>query len=238
MKKLVKVTVLAVFGISILGLFLTTAGASGITSLTSWGAAPTPTPPRANANAVNKPANMSAANTKANAAIPVSTAPANMASNTVPPTGGGKTIPKNFTLATDSQDENGEVAFNHDNHAFLKYNPEGTAAMGCVECHHTDAPKSALKAPYVTSERDVVLTFESWKTSSQPVTKCRSCHFQEGSVPDGKEMPQTTKELNNRIAYHINCNDCHDAAAKARPDLKKKPGFATGKDCGVCHKIG
>ncbi len=50
---------------------------------------------------------------------------------------------------------------------------------------------------------------------------------------NGKEE---TKELNNALAYHNNCNFCHDAAAKLRPELKKKPGFATTNDCYTCHK--
>jgi hypothetical protein len=177
-----------------------------------------------------------------------------MAANTAkppaaPPAAGGggdnKMIPKTFTLGTDSQSEYGEVAFNHENHAFMKYSPDGTAVMGCVECHHTDQPKSALKPPLLTSERDVTMTFETWKASSQKVSDCRACHFQDGNVPEGKEMPKATytdtgksvtKALNNQLAYHINCNTCHDAAVKVRPDLKKKPGFATGKDCAICHK--
>jgi cytochrome c553 len=97
----------------------------------------------------------------------------------------------------------------------------------------------------MTSERDVTMTFEVWKASSQKVTDCRACHFQDGNVPEGKTMPKatytdagksTTKDMNNQLAYHINCNTCHDAAAKLRPELKKKPGFATSKDCAVCHK--
>jgi hypothetical protein len=236
MKNSVKLAVITAFGVLVLALFLTTVGAAGLGSLSGFNADPSPTPPKANANmAANNMANTVGANSAANTAAPATTPPANTG---VPVDMGGKTMTKIFHLALDSQDENGEAIFNHENHAFMKYNPEGTAVMGCVECHHTDAPKSALKPPYVTSERDVVLTFESWKASSQPVTKCRTCHFQENNVPEGKEMPKTTKELNNRIAYHINCNDCHDAAAKVRPELRKKPGFATGKDCGVCHKIG
>ncbi len=45
-----------------------------------------------------------------------------------------------------------------------------------------------------------------------------------------------TKELNNEVAYHLNCNTCHDAAAKLRSELKKKKGFATTNDCLICHK--
>ena len=46
-----------------------------------------------------------------------------------------------------------------------------------------------------------------------------------------------TKTLDNQLAYHINCNTCPAAAFKARPDLKKHAGFATTKDCAVCHKL-
>ncbi|MEO6051480.1 MAG: cytochrome c3 family protein, partial [Pyrinomonadaceae bacterium] len=186
-----------------------------------------PTPP-----AGNMPAN---ANTAANTAKP--SAP--------PAPAGDKSIPKHFTLAKDSQSEYGEVAFNHDAHAFQNYSSDGKSVMGCAECHHTDQPKSALKPPLVTSGRDVTLTIDSWKTTAQKVNECRACHFQDGSIPDGKEMPSatytdggksTTKDLTNELAYHINCNTCHDAAFKLRPELKKKPGFATTKDCTTCHK--
>ncbi len=156
-----------------------------------------------------------------------------------------KTIPTNFTLGKDSLSEYGEVPFNHDTHAFQKYSPDGKSLVGCVECHHTDQPKSALKPPLLTSDRDAVLTMEVFQKSTQKVSECRACHFQDGSVPDDKEMPtavykegekEITKDLNNELAYHINCNTCHDAAAALRPELKKKAGFATTKDCLLCHK--
>lgn len=153
-----------------------------------------------------------------------------------PAAAGGKEIEKTFILSKDSQSEYGESPFNHENHAFKNYSPDGKSVMGCVECHHTDQPKSALKPPYLTSERDVTLTDAVYKSSTQKVSNCRTCHFQDGQVPDGKEMPKTTKDLTNELAYHINCNGCHDAAFKARPELKSKPGFATSKDCTVCHK--
>jgi hypothetical protein len=154
----------------------------------------------------------------------------------------GGDIPKTFTLGKDSLSEYGEVAFNHENHAEKNYSPDGKSVVGCVECHHTDQPKSALKAPLATSERSETLTMAIYKASSQKVSECRACHYQEGNVPDGKTMPSATyadgkaKTLNNELAYHINCNTCHDAAFKARPELKQKAGFATSKDCNVCHK--
>jgi cytochrome c553 len=170
------------------------------------------------------------------AASPTPPAAANTVAATPAPPAGDKKIPKSFVLSKDSLSEYGEAPFDHDTHAFGKYNPEGTAVVGCVECHHTDQPKSALKPPLATSERDVVLTFASWQTSTQKVSNCRTCHFQDGNVPDGKEMPTLGgKDLNNEYSYHVNCNTCHDAAFKARPALKSKKGFATSKDCLVCH---
>ena len=155
------------------------------------------------------------------------------------------TIPKTFILAKDSLSEYGEATFDHDAHAFKPYSPDGKSVMACVECHHTDQPKSAMKPPLATSERDVTLTMEVFQKTTQKVSECRACHFQDGNVPDGKTMPSATytdgakstkKDLNNELAFHINCNTCHDAAFKLRPELKKKPGFATSKDCTVCHK--
>jgi cytochrome c553 len=158
-----------------------------------------------------------------------------------------KEMPKKVTLAKDSTDDHGEVAFDHDSHSFKKYSPDGKTDISCAECHHTDQPSSALKPPLVLSERKETLTAESLKKAdAAPVKSCRTCHFQEGNVPEGKEMPSSTskddkgkatkKEVNNELAYHNNCNSCHDAAAKLRPELKKKPGFATSNDCFICHK--
>jgi hypothetical protein len=156
-----------------------------------------------------------------------------------------KTMAKSFVLGKDSVSEYGEAPFDHENHAFKNYSPDGKSPIACVECHHTDQPKSALKPPLKTSEREVTLTFETWKASSQKVSSCRECHFQDGSVPDDKTMPtatyteggkSVTKDLNNELAYHINCNTCHDKAAALRPELVPKPGFAIGKDCTKCHK--
>lgn len=167
------------------------------------------------------------------------------ANTTAKPPAADKTISKEFTLGKDSLSEYGEVPFSHETHAFKPYSPDGKSVVGCVECHHTDQPKSAMKSPLVTSEREVSLTLESWKASPQKVNECRFCHFQDGGVPDDKTMPTALyteggksikKDLNNELAYHINCNTCHDAAAKLRPELKKKPGFATTQDCLICHK--
>jgi hypothetical protein len=47
------------------------------------------------------------------------------------------------------------------------------------------------------------------------------------------DKPAPTK-LTNEVAYHVNCNLCHDKAIAARPALKGKvPG---SNDCIPCHK--
>ncbi len=120
------------------------------------------------------------------------------------------------------------------------YSIDGKSLIACVECHHTDQPAAGLKPPLKTSERSEVLTTALLATAeAKPVKSCRVCHLQAGD--DSAEMPAVTYEgkpsptkLTNEVAYHLNCNVCHDKAIAARPALKGKiPGSA---DCLVCHK--
>ncbi len=152
-----------------------------------------------------------------------------------------KVQPKEVTLGKDSQsDKYGEVAFNHENHATKTYSPDGKTVLTCVECHHTDQPASGLKPPLKTTERDVVLTTAVLQaTDAKAVKSCRGCHLQAGD--DSSPIPTVTypgkpapTKLTNEIAYHQNCNICHDNAIAARPALKgKTPG---SNDCVPCHK--
>jgi hypothetical protein len=153
-----------------------------------------------------------------------------------------KTQPKEVVLGKDSQsDKYGEVAFNHETHSTKPYSPDGKSVLTCVECHHTDQPAAGLKAPLKLGERDVVLTAAALAgADAKPVKSCRSCHLQAGD--DSAPMPVITEpdkpmptKLNNELAYHRNCNLCHDKAIAARADLKAKkiPG---SNDCAVCHK--
>jgi cytochrome c553 len=152
-----------------------------------------------------------------------------------------KVQPKEVTLGKDSQsDKQGEVVFNHENHATKNYSVDGKTVIPCVECHHTDQPASALKAPLKTSEREAALTAKLLEAAdAKPVKSCRSCHLQAGD--DSATIPSVTYEgktaatkLTNDIAYHKNCNTCHDASIAARPALKGKvPGSS---DCLPCHK--
>jgi cytochrome c553 len=152
-----------------------------------------------------------------------------------------KTQPKDVMLGKDSQsDKYGEVPFNHENHATRNYSIDGKSVLSCVECHHTDQPASALKPPLKTSERNVALTAAVLQAAdSKPVKTCRACHLQAGddSAPaptiQYPDKPAPTK-LTNEVAYHLNCNVCHDKALSARPTLKGKvPG---SNDCLPCHK--
>ncbi|PYT01714.1 MAG: hypothetical protein DMF63_02390 [Acidobacteria bacterium] len=236
MRNLTKVAIILFFGSAALFIFLNDVGRSPISAHVVE--RPSPTPPAGNVNT---------AATAANAAVNSVNAAANAPAPQSPQAGAGgdNKIPKSFTLGKDSQDEHGEVAFDHDSHAFKMYSPDGKSPIACIECHHTDQPKSALKPPLSTSERDVALTLASWQTSAQKVKECRSCHFQTVNVPDGAAMPtatydergkKVTKDLNNELAYHINCNTCHDSAAKLRPEIKGHAGFATTNDCFSCHR--
>jgi len=152
-----------------------------------------------------------------------------------------KTQPKETVLAKDSQsDKYGEVAFNHENHSTKKYSVDGQSVLTCVECHHTDQPATGLKPPLKTSERNVILTAVVLQAADAKAVKtCRACHLQAGddSAPlptiQYPDKPAPTK-LTNEVAYHINCNLCHDKAVAARPALKgKAPG---SNDCVPCHK--
>ena len=106
------------------------------------------------------------------------------------------------------------------------------AVIACVECHHTDQPAAALVAPLKTSERDVALTAKLLEAAdAKPVKGCRACHLQAGD--DSAPIPAVTyagkttpTKLTNEVAYHMNCNVCHDKAIAARPALKGKiPGI-------------
>jgi len=152
-----------------------------------------------------------------------------------------KEQPKAVTLDKDSQsDKYGEVAFNHENHTTKNYSVDGKSVLSCVECHHTDQPASALQPPLKTSERDKPLTAALLATAdAKPVKICRACHLQAGD--DSAPLPAVTYEgkttptkLTNEVAYHTNCNVCHDKAIAARPALKGK--VAGSNDCLACHK--
>ena len=158
-------------------------------------------------------------------------------------------VPKDeYKLSTDSKKDKTKslsVPFSHVNHATKNYSIDGTKVIGCAECHHTDQPaaEAAKHPPLKTAhpaDRTVTLTAETAKDAkTPPVPSCRACHAQDGDKPKiGGDIPAVTYEgdtdptvLDNEMAYHRNCNICHDQATELRK-LKTAP---TTNECSKCH---
>jgi hypothetical protein len=169
---------------------------------------------------------------------------------------GGKAIPnesatqpdKPIILAKDSDDPKSgelkpEAAFDHVKHSTLPlYGPDGKQVAACIDCHHTDQPAASNKMPFLTKfERKETLTAKQLETSKEAVKSCRACHLQASaeetddyppkSVTYPKEMNRPPSgKLTNEIAYHLNCNTCHDAAKKRDAKIKAP---VTCDDCHV-----
>jgi hypothetical protein len=167
----------------------------------------------------------------------------------------GKAIPnesatqpdKPIILAKDSDDpKSGELkdtaAFDHVKHSTLpNYGLDGKTVAACADCHHTDQPSAPKGMEFLTKfERKEVLTAKQLETSKEPVKSCRACHFQASaeetdtyppkSVTYPKEMSRPPSgKLTNEIAYHLNCNTCHDATKKRDPKTKAP------STCTDCH---
>ena len=159
---------------------------------------------------------------------------------------GGKAIPnesatqpdKPIILAKDSDDPKSgelkpEAAFDHVKHSTLPlYGPDGKTVAACVDCHHTDQPSAPNGVTFLAKfERKETLTAKQLETSKEAVKSCRACHFQASaeetddyppkSVTYPKELGRPPSgKLTNEIAYHLNCNTCHDAAKKRDPKVK------------------
>jgi hypothetical protein len=166
----------------------------------------------------------------------------------------GKAIPnesatqpdKPIILAKDSDDPKSgelkpEAAFDHVKPSTLPaYGFDGKTVPSCVDCHHTDQPASTVGF-LKKFERKEVLTAKQLEASKEPVKSCRACHFQPSaeetdeypppSVTYPKEMSRPPSgKLTNEIAYHLNCNTCHDAAKKRDAKIKAP---VTCDDCHV-----
>ena len=152
-----------------------------------------------------------------------------------------KTQPKhvvlNKTPKTTKDPDKQTVPFNHETHSVKMYSADLKSVPSCAECHHTDQPKSALKPPYVTSEREVVLTTELLaKPDAKAVKTCAQCHSQAGTKPASwPEIVTFTRangdevELTNENAYHINCIECHESVKKV------KATTTAPIKCAECH---
>jgi cytochrome c553 len=168
---------------------------------------------------------------------------------------GGRVLPESSTmipdkpiiLSKDSDDpkwgeHKPEAAFDHTKHTTdVKHSLDGKTVTACVECHHTEQPSAPPGQEYLKRfERKEALSAKQLEASKEPVRSCRACHYQSASEetnefpPKGVTYPkktgkQPTGKLTNDVAYHINCNSCHDAAMKKDPTLKAPQA------CGDCH---
>ena len=167
----------------------------------------------------------------------------------------GKVIPESsavqpdqpIILAKDSKDRlrfelKPEAAFDHAKHSTnALYSMDGKTVTTCVECHHTAQPSAPKDQEYLkTFDRKEVLTAKQLETSKEAVQSCRACHFQAASEETDEYPPESltypkklkrppTGKLINEVAYHVNCNSCHDAVRKRDPKLLSPSG------CGDCH---
>jgi hypothetical protein len=169
----------------------------------------------------------------------------------------GKAIPgesatqpdKPIILAKDSENSkpnSGELkpesAFDHVKHSTKpEYSLDGKTVAACVDCHHTDQAAAPKGQEYLKKfERKEALTAKQLETSKEAVKSCRACHFQASAEETDDYPPKSVtypKELNrppsgkltNEIAYHLNCNSCHDAVKKRDPKIKAP------QTCVDCH---
>jgi len=157
----------------------------------------------------------------------------------------GKKPPDTIILGKESK--LGQITFSHVNHVTKNRSVDGTTPIACVQSHHTAQPLAeALKhkdPPHKTvwpADRTTTLTADLFEKdpTAPPVNSCRDCHARADTKPTlVPEIPTIKGEtdaiiLTNQEALHRNCNSCHDAVLKAKPDATA-PG---SKKCMVCHK--
>ena len=152
--------------------------------------------------------------------------------------------PETIVLGKDAK--LGQVTFNHLKHITENRSADLSKPIDCIECHHTAQPASeAVKhPPHKTAwpaDRTTTLTLDLLAGDANALgAKCRDCHARTGEKPKLlPEIPTVKFEgsaeptvMNNQQAFHHNCNDCHDAVAKAKPDSTGP----TSKKCTTCHK--
>ncbi|MBP8645325.1 MAG: cytochrome c3 family protein [Syntrophobacteraceae bacterium] len=97
----------------------------------------------------------------------------------------------------------GPVKFTHKKHA-------EDYKIACADCHHVYKDGKNV-----------------WKQGDQ-VDRCEKCHT-EPTVQGEKKLPPDQQKLNLKIAFHENCQGCHQKLKKEKADTKA-PVTCTG-----CH---
>jgi hypothetical protein len=95
------------------------------------------------------------------------------------------------------------VQFTHKKHA-EEYK------IACAECHHVYKDGKNV-----------------WK-DSDPVDKCEKCHT-EPTIEGEKKLSPEQQKLNLKLAFHNNCQTCHQKLKKDKPDTKAPV------TCAGCH---
>ena len=95
------------------------------------------------------------------------------------------------------------VTFEHQKHS-QEYK------IACTTCHHKYENKVNV-----------------WK-EGDAVAKCETCHT-EATIQGEKKLPPDQQKLNLKLAFHENCQGCHQKLKKDKPD-SKAPTTCTG-----CH---
>ncbi len=118
---------------------------------------------------------------------------------------GATNAPDEITIkaALWSQPTKAPVPFTHKKHA-------EDYKISCKDCHHV-----------MKDGKNV------WE-SGQPVDPCAKCHT-EPTIQGEKKLPPDQQKLNLKLAYHDNCQGCHQKLKKENPQTKA-PTTCTG-----CH---
>jgi len=95
------------------------------------------------------------------------------------------------------------VKFTHKKHA-------EDYKIACTECHHVYKDGKNV-----------------WKEGDQ-VDKCEKCH-NEPTIQGEKKLPPEQQKLNLKLAFHNNCQGCHQKHKKEKPDT------TAPVTCAQCH---
>lgn len=95
------------------------------------------------------------------------------------------------------------VEFTHKKHA-------EDYKIACNECHHVYKDGKNV-----------------WK-DTDPVDKCDKCH-NEPTIEGEKKLSPEQQKLNLKLAFHNNCQGCHQKLKKEKPDTKAPV------TCAACH---
>ncbi|NSW85166.1 MAG: cytochrome c3 family protein [Syntrophobacteraceae bacterium] len=82
--------------------------------------------------------------------------------------------------------------------------------IACADCHHVYKDGKNV-----------------WK-EGDPVEKCEKCHT-EPTIQGEKKLPPDQQKLNLKIAFHDNCQGCHQKLKKENPETKAPV------TCAQCH---